>query len=163
MPTTLTVYDSDERLATALQEANREALSILYDRYAATLFGVLQKITGNMEMAEEALQVCFTEIWQKKDIYNSSLERLFAWMFRMARDAANKVIVEKSEASANQEPEFVVNSNKQRMEQMKNSALITELIIFGNFSQEEAAEKMGVSITELRIMLRKEINKLRGI
>ena len=162
MPNIPTVYDTDESLADALQEASKEALNILYDRYAPTLFGVLQKTTGDNDAAEEALQICFVNIWQNKNLYNSSKERLFTWMFKIAKDSAN-VVIEKEENLKNHNNQLYVSDDNLSNGNLNNTALITELLIFGNISQEEAVEKMGISIIELRQIIRKEINKLRGV
>jgi len=137
-------------------------LNILYDRYSSAILGVLQKITGDNDMAEEAMQVCFINIWQNKSIYNSSKERLFTWMFKIAKEAANAAMQEKTDKK-NQGNTLYVSGANQGNGKVNNIASITEMIIFGNITQEEAAGKMGVSIAELRQMVRKEINKLRGI
>lgn len=156
------IYDSDEILAGVLHEANQEALNILYDRYSPALLGVLQKMTGDNNTAEEALQLCFVNIWQNKNLYNSSQELLFTWMFKIARDSAHTV-AEKKGKIKNHGSQLYVSDDNLRDEKIKNTSLITELIIFGNISQEETAEKMGISIAELRLILRKEVNKLRGV
>lgn len=159
----VTIYDSDESLADELQQANKEALNILYDRYAAALFGVLQKITGNTDIAEEAFQVCFLNIWQNKNSYNSSKEKLPAWMFRLAREAAEQAIHKRNVLPANQSADLLVSVDNSPYNCMENVTLIIELLISGGISQKKAAEKMGVTILELRQMVRKEINKLRGV
>jgi Sigma-70 region 2 len=160
-PNTPTISDSDEALAEALQDANRDALSILYDRYAPVLYGVFQKITGDNAIAEDALQLCFINIWKLKNGYNSSEETVFTWVFKIAKDAADAVIRKKG-ILENQTDSLFVNHDTLKYKEVKNSTIITELIIFGGISQEEAAEKLGVSIMELRQIIRKEINKLRG-
>jgi len=155
------IDDSDERLAIALQNSSQEALNILYDRYASVLLGMLQKIIGDGDLAEEALQTSFLTIWRNKDFYNSSSERLFTWILKIARESAKQLIDEKGGNIKNQRaPLYVNDSNRENMEVPPS---IIEMILFGNISQEEAAEKMGISINELRLILRKEINKLRGI
>jgi len=157
MPDSTIIYNSDESLASALQNADQAALGILYDRYSPILFRVLQKMTANTAVAEEALKVCFILIWQNKHTYKPKEERLFLWMFRTAVDTAN-LILEKNQIDA-----AYVGNDKSNCKDWKNAKLIMELIIFGHISQEEAAGTMEIPVGELRQLLRKEINQLRGI
>jgi DNA-directed RNA polymerase specialized sigma24 family protein len=155
------IDDSDERLAEALQNSNQEALNVLYDRYAGVLLGLLQKITNNKNMAEEALQNCFVSVWRNRDFYSSSSERLFTWILKIARETAGQMIEGKGLGSENQKSSLYVDGNEN--EKQGQAPSIMEMILFGNITQEEAALKLGVSKVDLRLMLRKEINKLRGI
>jgi Sigma-70 region 2 len=151
------IYNSDESLATALQNANQAALGVLYDRYSFTLFRVLQKMTPDTAAAEEALKACFINIWQSKQAYRPSEERLFIWIFRIAISTTN-AILEKNQTNT----KYVGRSNS-IYKDWKMPTLIMELIIFGHISEEEAAEKMKIPVSELRQLLRKEINQLRGV
>ncbi len=155
------IDDSDERLAEALQNSSQEALNVLYDRYAAVLLGVLQKITNSKDIAEEALQNCFVSIWRNRDFYSSSSERLFTWILKIARETAKQMLEGKDKDAENQKYSLYVDGNENGKPKQVSSVM--EMILFGNISQEDAALKLGVSITDLRLMLRKEINKLRGI
>jgi len=157
MPSPSIIYNSDECLAEALQNANQAALGILYERYSPILFRVLQKMTADTTIAEELLKACFIHIWQSKQTYKPSEERLLIWIFRTAIDTANNIL-EKNQTNIT----YVGNRNS-TYKDWKTPALIMELIISGHISQEEAAEKMKMSVSELRQLLRKEINQLRGI
>jgi len=151
------IYNSDEGLAIALQNADQAALGILYDRYSPILFRAVQKMTTDTAVAEEILKACFIHIWQNKQTYRPSEERLLIWIFRTAMDTAN-AILKKNQMSA-----ISVSRDDLTDTDWKTPNLIMELIIFGHISQEEAAEKMEIPISELRQLLRKEINQLRGI
>ena len=157
------VDDSDERLAVALQSSSQDALNILYDRYAGVLLGVLQKTTGDGDLAEEALQNSFITIWRNKDFYSASAERLFTWMLKIAREEARQMLEKKEQSVKNQNLSIFVNDGKEEVKKPEQVPSVMEMILFGNISQEEAAAKMGVSTNQLRLLLRKEINKLRGI
>jgi DNA-directed RNA polymerase specialized sigma24 family protein len=152
--------DPDKSLAIALQKGDRGALDALYDKYAPTLLGLLQKATGDTGLAEELLSTCFMLIWQNKQCYNSSKERFFTWIYRITGDEANKALVEKTGNTKNQSDRLYVSEGTSTK---KEDFKIIQQIIFGCISQKEAAEKIGISVDELRKMVRKEINKARGI
>jgi len=57
------LYDSNESLAIALTNADKEALNMIYDRYSPILFHIPNYVMGDAPLAEEALQCCFISIW----------------------------------------------------------------------------------------------------
>jgi hypothetical protein len=152
MPNNTRIYHSDESLAIALKSADQAALGILYDKYSPILFRLLQKMTADIIAAEEVLKACFIHIWHTKDTYNPSEERLFMWVFRTAMNTADAVL-QKSTSAADADNCICAAWEK--------PDLVTELIISGHVTQEEAAQKMGITISELRQLLRKEINQSR--
>ena len=156
MPNSSTIYNSDECLAGGLQNADQAALGILYERYSLILFRVLKKMTGDTNTAEEILKACFIHIWRSKETYRPSEERLLIWIFRTAIDTANSIL------EKNQNNSTYVGNRNSTYKDWKTPALIMELIVSGHISQEEAAEKMDIPVSELRQLLRKEIDQLRG-
>ncbi len=64
------------------------ALSYLYDHYSPALYGIVHRIVGQEEVAEEVLQDTFVKIWDKIATYDSDKGRLFTWMLNIARNLA---------------------------------------------------------------------------
>ena len=160
MSSSPTINDSEEKLVAAIKKGSIEAFGMLYDKYAPALFGILTRIIEDDELAETALQKCFIQIWHSKNLYNPSCERLFTWMLKIARTIGIKAREEKYGSVPNQKGKLYVNDINH--DKLNNNNVILELITIG-VSEKEAAEKMGVSNNELRQMLRKEINQLRGV
>ncbi|WPP52380.1 RNA polymerase sigma factor [Catalinimonas niigatensis] len=77
-----------EQLVDQLRKKDREALSYLYDHYADAIYGVVQRIVGQNDVAEEVLQDAFMRYWEKIDQYDPAKGRLFTWMLRIARNLA---------------------------------------------------------------------------
>jgi len=75
-------------LVKLLQQQNEKAFAYLYDHYAAALYGIINSIVTNREIANDVLQVVFVNIWKKIESYDSQKGRLFTWMLNIARNAA---------------------------------------------------------------------------
>lgn len=77
-----------EQLVDQLRKKDRAALSYLYDHYADAIYGVVQRIVGQNDVAEEVLQDAFMRYWEKIDQFDADKGRLFTWMLRIARNLA---------------------------------------------------------------------------
>jgi RNA polymerase sigma-70 factor, ECF subfamily len=80
---------SDEQLMTHLGGPEVEAaLSVLYDRYSRTVFGVGLKILGERSLAEELVQDVFLKVWRSAGTFNSSRGSFSTWLYRLTRSCA---------------------------------------------------------------------------
>ena len=85
-----TVLDNDE-LASLLQRcaaADRAALQSLYALAAPQLLGILVRMLGSREAAEDTLQDSFIRIWERARQYDAAKGRAFSWMVAIARNRA---------------------------------------------------------------------------
>ena len=55
---------SEEELVSSLKGGDPSSMGYLYDNYSPALFGVIIKITGSQENAEDVLQDVFVKIWK---------------------------------------------------------------------------------------------------
>jgi RNA polymerase sigma-70 factor, ECF subfamily len=67
----------------ALGDAN--ALQLLYKSTAAQLFGVLQRILLREDLAQEALQDVFINVWRHAKDYRATRGAPFTWLTSIAR------------------------------------------------------------------------------
>ncbi len=74
-------------LVIRLQAKNTDALSDLYDRYSAALYGVIYRMVRNSDIAEDLLQDVFIKIWTHINAYNPDKGRLFTWMLNITRNS----------------------------------------------------------------------------
>src|SRR4030095_13212209 len=63
-------------------------MTLLYDQYSDSLFGVINRIIGDDQLSEDALQKTFLKIWQNIDGYDATRSSLFTWMSVIARNTA---------------------------------------------------------------------------
>lgn len=63
-------------------------MSVLYEMYSPTLYGVVLQMVRIEETAEDVLQEAFVKIWNSFDQYDASKGRLFTWMINICRNLA---------------------------------------------------------------------------
>lgn len=79
---------SEEELILLLRKNSKAGITVLYDNYSASLYGIITKIVRSEEIAQDILQDTFVKIWKKFEKYDSSKGRLFTWMVNIARNSA---------------------------------------------------------------------------
>ncbi|MEJ8802115.1 RNA polymerase sigma factor [Pontibacter sp. H249] len=79
---------TEEDLVSRMRAHDSSAMSVLYDMYSATLYGVVLQIVKIEETAEDVLQESFVKIWNSFDSYDASKGRLFTWMLNICRNQA---------------------------------------------------------------------------
>src|SRR5258706_16371816 len=67
---------------------DKDAFRILYDNYSSTLYGIVLKIVGSAEVAEDVLQERFVKIWKNISFYDKTKGRLFTWLLNITRKTA---------------------------------------------------------------------------
>lgn len=75
-------------LVKRLRNRDASAMDYLYDNYSEALFGIINRIVTNQEMAEDTLCEVFLKIWNQIDQYDKTKGTLFTWMYRIARNKA---------------------------------------------------------------------------
>lgn len=87
-PTANLAAKADERLVRAIASGSAEALAELYDRYAATVFGLARRITARQEDAEEVVQDVFAQVWRQAGRYQDGRATVVAWLVMLTRTRA---------------------------------------------------------------------------
>jgi RNA polymerase sigma-70 factor, ECF subfamily len=84
-----TIGTSDEALLERLAEGvDEDALSDLYDRYQGSMYGLAMRITGDAQMAQDAVQEAFVGIWRNAGRYSGSKASVRTWMMSIAHHRA---------------------------------------------------------------------------
>lgn len=76
---------NDEALIRLSANDDPEALSELYDRYKALVFGLAINIVGSHETAEDITLDVFTKVWEKADTYQPGKATVKRWIGRITR------------------------------------------------------------------------------
>lgn len=84
----LTRDDDLVSLLVARDGRAQAALSILYDRYSASIYGLTLRMLGDQSLAEEVLQDTFWRLWQHANRYEPGRVRFATWLFRVATNLA---------------------------------------------------------------------------
>jgi RNA polymerase sigma-70 factor, ECF subfamily len=74
-----------QRLATGLDE---QALSELYDRYQAPMYGLAMRVTNDAGLAQDAVQEAFISIWRNAARYSEARASVRTWMLSITHHRA---------------------------------------------------------------------------
>lgn len=175
---------SDSALVNQLTAGDENALSAIYDRYSAMLFGMLMRILNNKQTAEEVLQDIFLQLWRNAAKFDSSRGSLPAWLLVIGRNRAisrlrgrpSLEILEETEglyantlaSSQNIEDEA---SRTQVMEKLKTALgelpeeqrQAVELAYFQGMTQTEIATRTGSPLGTVKTRIRTAMHSLKKI
>ncbi len=80
--------ETDRALVARIETRDADALSVLYDRHAARLLGLAQRIVGTTGEAEEVLQEVFLFVWKSASSFDASRGTVLAWLLMATRSRA---------------------------------------------------------------------------
>ena len=173
----------EARLISRIAEGDDAAFGLLYERFAASLYGMAFRMMNDAKEAEDVLQEGFTYIWRKVASYDSSRSTPFAWAVMIVRNKAidrlrvrqrqerlhDKVNTEgaffqkKDENSVDQptlrERGALVRSALQQIPNEQRQAL--ELSFFAGLTHEEIAERLATPLGTIKARIRRGLLRLR--
>jgi RNA polymerase sigma-70 factor (ECF subfamily) len=82
----------DRALMRRVCEHDVDALTVLYDRYAALVNGLALSILHNSSLAEEATHDVFLRVWQQPTAYDPARGSFAGWLLRVARNRSIDVL-----------------------------------------------------------------------
>ena len=77
--------DRDRDLMARIEARDADALGLLYDRHAARLLGLAERIVGLGGEAEEVLQEVLLHVWRAAASYDASRGSVLAWLLVATR------------------------------------------------------------------------------
>ena len=84
----LTTSVSEPQLVALLKRRDKGGFALLYNRYAANLYGIICRVVQSPEAAQDVLQDAFVKIWVNIDAYDPAKGALFTWLLNVARHTA---------------------------------------------------------------------------
>jgi len=172
-----TVNHIDEKFVEALKLRNETAFAKLYDDYSAALYGILFRILGKEELAQDALQESFVKIWKNIDSYDCSKGSLFTWMLNISRNHAIDMLrsknmrqkiqsIDKSVGVVNKQMSSSTNTDhfliKELIENLKpEHKQMIEMAFYQGYTQEELAEELNIPLGTIKTRARAALSQLR--
>src|ERR1700739_1924920 len=156
-------------------------MAVLYDNYSAALLGVIFRIVDSSEAAEDILQEVFIKIWKNISSYDRSKGKLFTWLINIARNAAidsmrvkdyaikSKIqSIDNSVRSINRQYNVSTQVDhiglKTLVDKLKPEyKVLVDKLYFEGYTQEEAAEELGIPLGTVKTRIRAAINHLREV
>ncbi|MEY8019652.1 RNA polymerase sigma factor [Muriicola sp. SD30] len=170
----------EKHIVELLQERNEKAISLLYDHYGDTLYGVALKVVRDEELAQDVVQESFVKIWKKSDTYDPSKAKLFTWLFRIIRNTAIdklRSVQTKSDKEIQLDvsnvynlgidairPEFMdVRENLEKIEHKYQ--VVLDALFFQGMTQQEASDELDIPLGTIKSRLKiglRELGKIYG-
>ncbi|HUR31692.1 MAG TPA: sigma-70 family RNA polymerase sigma factor [Saprospiraceae bacterium] len=151
-------------------------MSLLYDHYANSLYGLVRRILGDDQLAEDALQKSMLKIWQSIDSYDAGRATFFTWISVIARNTALdqkrlKVYQAKQKTVS---VDDVVYKSEVRMPDGanidaarllsnldENNRIVLEYAYLRGYTQQEISDSLNIPLGTVKTRIRKAISLLR--
>ncbi|HYN63384.1 MAG TPA: sigma-70 family RNA polymerase sigma factor [Candidatus Limnocylindrales bacterium] len=78
----------DQLIAERLRSGDREALGMLYDRYASVAMAVAVRVVSDRELAEDLVHDAYVAVWQKIDRFDPKRGSIRSWLLTIVRNRA---------------------------------------------------------------------------
>lgn len=174
--------DADRALVARIDARDADALGLLYDRHAARLMGLAQRIVGDTGEAEEVLQELFLWVWRSAASFDASRGTVIAWLLVATRSRAiDRVRARRPAARAGLRavetvpdtpgPQDVeADSASRQWESVCRAAIADlpadqrralELAYFDGLTHQEISEKTGTPLGTVKTRVRLGLMKLR--
>lgn len=173
---------ADIKLLHAIARRDEAALASLYDRYRLILFGLLVRILGSREEAEDVLQEVFIQVWRRAADFDERRGRPFTWLVTLARSRAidrlrqlsarERLAVASAQDAPAEASDAVQDAYRAEQKEIVAAALgqIPEeqrqtlmLAYFEGLTQSEIAARLGAPLGTVKTRMRSGMIKLREL
>jgi RNA polymerase sigma factor (sigma-70 family) len=173
---------SDQEIIDSVRKGNSSDYSILVDRYKNKAFSMLKRMLKNEFDAEEILQDCFLKAykslnnfkgeakfstWFYRIVYNSALTKLSSQKRRTETEmtSVEDHINLESEYNSNEIEKMDVNHliHKTISKLPERYSAIITMFYLNEMTIDEISEIMGISISNVKVMLFRSRNALRDL
>lgn len=166
-------------LVKRIAAGDASAFATLYDTTCGLIYGLMLRILGNSETAEQVLLAVYQEVWKQAATYDER-EKPMAWLITMAHSrAVARLRVDRCSQSGQASLGFArrtlttkanideMTSGGQRFVQSAFAELspeqqqIIELAYFSGLRQNEIATRLSLSLQSVQAGMRAAMRKLR--
>ncbi len=167
-----TEINSSSLLTEDFNTGGRRGFAELFRMYAPAIYGYLQRVAGDKQIAEQLLQETFVAVWNDWAVFEQSKKTIFVWILQKAKTVALSAGRQKSSKTQNHEPTFFVTNRvcdsiadecvvePQQVNEAPSAAMVFELIHFQKCSPQEIANCLHITPEAVKILLR---NAMKGV
>ena len=168
-------------LVGAVAKGDEAAFERLYGATRAKLYGVLLRILGKPELAEEVMQETYLKVWNMADKFDPALASPITWMVAIARNRAIDIVRKKGEASIEDEPEAMEVAadtpaplaRREMTDELKRllaclgkldpeKQRIVLLAYYSGWSRDQLSKKLDIPVNTIKTWLRRSLLEIRG-
>ena len=161
-----------------LKTGDKKALTLLYDNYSNSLFGVALKITKDEALAKDALQESFIKIWKNSHKYDAKKAKLFTWLYRITKNTAidklrsfnnrnsREIQIESSNVYSVSTPSLNqdvidLRQHVDKLEQKYKTVL--NALFFEGMTQQEASDELDIPLGTIKSRLKIALRELKKV
>ncbi|WP_040248361.1 RNA polymerase sigma factor [Psychroserpens mesophilus] len=168
----------EQQIVQLLEGGDKRAISLLYENYSDSLYGVILKVTVNEEIAQDALQETFVKVWKNAKKYDSKKAKLFTWLYRIAKNTAidklrsfnnrfdKEVQIDKSNvyilptANLNQD---VLDLKEHVARLDEKYQIVLKALFFEGMTQQEASDELDIPLGTIKSRLKIGLRELKKV
>lgn len=163
----------DTELIATIARGQQASLGELYDRHGGLLHGILARMLGDPQEAEDVLHEVFLEVWEHAADYDPSRGSVRAWLVMRARSRALDRLralgrarmlprdALASDGSAQAAPADVLSVRRALDKLAPELRVLLELGYFAGMSSSEIAEHEQLAIGTVKSRVARALSELR--
>ena len=167
-------------LLAAVAKGDQAAFERLYGGTRAKLYGVLLRILGTPELADDVMQETYLKVWKMAGKFDPMIASPITWMVAIARNRAIDIVRKKADASVEDSPEAMGAAaeappplaRQEMTEELRRllSCLgkldpekqrIVLLAYYSGWSREQLAQKLDIPVNTIKTWLRRSLLEIR--
>ena len=167
-------------LLAAVARGDKAAFERLYGATRAKLYGVLLRILGRPELADDVMQETYLKVWQMAGKFDPTVASPITWMVAMARNRAIDIVRKRGEISIEDEPEAqnvpaetpAPLARREMTEELRRllaclgkldpeKQRIVLLAYYSGWSREQLSHKLDIPVNTIKTWLRRSLLEIR--
>lgn len=171
----------DAVLVRAIAEGDTAALESLYERHGSIVFGMVYRLLGDRQAAEECTQDAFVAVWRRAASYDEERSLVTTWLFAIARNRAVDAMRRRAARPVELQEEVAVSEHApdaadlvadadgssrvaQAMAELPDAQReVLVLAYFDGLSHTEIADRLALPVGTVKGRIRLALDRLRGL
>ena len=173
---------SDEALVGLVARGEQEALAALYDRHGALAYGVARRVLRDPQLAEDAVQEGFVNVWRGASAFRPDRSRAASWIVMLVHRRAVDIVRREERRDAESldadaaEPAAGGDAADTALGRLQHEWARTmlaklpdqqrevlELAFYGGYTQSELSERLGVPLGTVKSRMFNGMARLREL
>jgi RNA polymerase sigma-70 factor, ECF subfamily len=167
-------------LLAAVAKGDKAAFERLYGATRAKLYGVLLRILGRPEAADDVMQETYLKVWQMAGKFDPTVASPITWMVAIARNRAIDIVRKKADVSVEDSPEAMAVAadtppplaRREMTEELRRllgclgkldpeKQRIVLLAYYSGWSREQLSHKLDIPVNTIKTWLRRSLIEIR--
>lgn len=168
----------EQEITALLQKGDKKAITLLYENYADSIYGVILKVIPDEFIAQDVLQESFVKVWKKAKTYDANKAKLFTWLYRIAYNTAIDKIRSRSNKTSKEVQIETSNVYKITSKGLNQDVLdikkhlntldvkyqvVINALYFKGMTQQEASDELEIPLGTIKSRLKIGLRELRKI